>query len=212
MMGIYLITVNRGGGEEPYFYVGQGKDIYDRQVSHIWELRRGTHHKRPVNKPDPLQACFNKYGEAALVWDKLEEVDAIEQLTERETAWYWYYINEYGKSRVLNGCVPGDNPMNNPEVRARNAEAARNRSSEAKANQAEANRKGAQDPEREANRKAALVAAIAKHYVFRDPQGNLVEVYNLNAFCKERGLSTGNMVNVSKGKLRSNKGWTRGDD
>src|SRR5207249_4377540 len=87
MIGIYVITVNRRRGKDPYFYVGQAEDIEYREYSHLSKLRRGVHHDRKPDNPDPLQACYNKYGEDALTWDTLEELDQVEQLTERETAW-----------------------------------------------------------------------------------------------------------------------------
>jgi hypothetical protein len=114
----------------------------------------------------------------------------------------WRYNNEYGKSRVLNQCVPTDSPMNDPEVRARHAAVLQ--TPEYRAKQAEGARRTALDPEWQSKHEAAL----AKHYVLRDPDGNRVEVYNLNAFCRERGLNQGAMANVTLGTRNHHKGWT----
>lgn len=50
--------------------------------------------------------------------------------------------------------------------------------------------------------------ANAKHYNFISPDGDLIEVYNLNKFCRINNLHQGDMVRVSKSKLNHHKGWT----
>ncbi|AUR82564.1 hypothetical protein NVP1152O_082 [Vibrio phage 1.152.O._10N.222.46.E1] len=59
------------------------------------------------------------------------------------------------------------------------------------------------------NAKANSIAASAKHYVFLDPKGNRVEIYNLHQFCKDHGLHTGHMSDVHNSKNRSHKKWTK---
>jgi hypothetical protein len=43
---------------------------------------------------------------------------------------------------------------------------------------------------------------------FVDPQGRRVSITNLNAFCRDNGLSVVHMHNVKSGQRRSHKGWT----
>jgi len=43
--------------------------------------------------------------------------------------------------------------------------------------------------------------------VFIDPDGNKVEVYNINKFSRENGLRGSSMHAVAKGKYNSHKGW-----
>jgi len=53
--------------------------------------------------------------------------------------------------------------------------------------------------------------ALAKYFTFLDPEGNEVTVYNLNKFCREKGLTYPNMHNVHSGKAFSHKGWVKGE-
>ncbi len=45
-------------------------------------------------------------------------------------------------------------------------------------------------------------------YYFKDPDGNPVEVFNLQRFCRDNNLSAGNMHMVLDGKRKHHKGWT----
>ena len=47
----------------------------------------------------------------------------------------------------------------------------------------------------------------AKNYKLIDPEGQVVEVYNLNQFCKVNGLNQGNMNEVCLGHRNQHKGW-----
>lgn len=59
---------------------------------------------------------------------------------------------------------------------------------------------------------ARLVAqglASAKTYQMIDPQGHMVTIHNMSKFCRENSLVKSHMIAVSKGKLKSHKGWTK---
>ena len=43
----------------------------------------------------------------------------------------------------------------------------------------------------------------------RNPEGKVLEIYNLVGFCKANGLNPGNMHNVLTGRAKSCKGWTK---
>ena len=43
----------------------------------------------------------------------------------------------------------------------------------------------------------------------KNPEGQIMEIYNLVGFCKENGLNPGNMHNVLTGRKKSCKGWTK---
>lgn len=45
-------------------------------------------------------------------------------------------------------------------------------------------------------------------WVVTRPDGESINIVNLNKFCQENGLDQGNMVKVSKGTLKQHKGWT----
>lgn len=52
--------------------------------------------------------------------------------------------------------------------------------------------------------------ALAKKYVFKSPDGEVVMVYNLNEFCRVNGLCQSALCNVHSGKNRTSKGWSKG--
>jgi hypothetical protein len=49
----------------------------------------------------------------------------------------------------------------------------------------------------------------AKTVKMKNPEGQVMEIYNLVGFCKENGLNPGNMHNVLTGRKKSCKGWTK---
>jgi hypothetical protein len=49
----------------------------------------------------------------------------------------------------------------------------------------------------------------AKHFRFISPSGEVIEVFNLNKFCRENNLNLGNMASVIKGSCNHHKGWTK---
>jgi hypothetical protein len=69
---------------------------------------------------------------------------------------------------------------------------------------------GIPSPETRARMTAAVIAANSKVFEgFCDPFGNAVgEVFNLDAFCRERNLSRSAMCYVYYGKQHAHKGWT----
>jgi hypothetical protein len=129
---------------------------------------------------------------------------------------------ELGFENVYTILEGGQNPMSDPEVRARHR-AATSESPEWRERNVENNRRLAQDPVWRArhdeamrnksqeglnNIAAANVASKAKHYVFLDPDGYLVEVFNLTEFCRQNGLDKSSMSQVALGKRPQHKGWT----
>ncbi len=50
--------------------------------------------------------------------------------------------------------------------------------------------------------------ASAKSFTFKNPEGEVIKVYNLRQFCKENNLDQGAMCNVNSGKANQHKGWT----
>ncbi|AUR87344.1 hypothetical protein NVP1100O_03 [Vibrio phage 1.100.O._10N.261.45.C3] len=60
-----------------------------------------------------------------------------------------------------------------------------------------------------ASRKSNVTKAHAKSYSFTNPLGIKIDVYNLSELCRNEDLNHGNMVQVSKGKMQSHKGWTK---
>ena len=54
------------------------------------------------------------------------------------------------------------------------------------------------------------VEAHAKRYTFASPTGELVEIYNLNKFCRDNSLYQKRMSAVHLGKEKQHKSWTKG--
>lgn len=50
--------------------------------------------------------------------------------------------------------------------------------------------------------------SLAKHFIFRNPDGELVKIFNLNKHCQNHNLDPGSMHRVNSGRTRSCKGWT----
>ena len=59
------------------------------------------------------------------------------------------------------------------------------------------------------SRKNNVTKAHAKSYSFINPFGIKIDVYNLSEMCRNEDLNHGNMVQVSKGRMKSHKGWTK---
>ena len=51
-------------------------------------------------------------------------------------------------------------------------------------------------------------AARSRKTIFRNPEGDPVEVYNITAFVKEHGLHRGHLSSVNRGERTQHKGWT----
>ncbi len=44
-------------------------------------------------------------------------------------------------------------------------------------------------------------------WLLTTPEGKQINIVNLRQFCLENGLDQGNMVKVSQGRIKQNKGW-----
>ncbi len=53
----------------------------------------------------------------------------------------------------------------------------------------------------------ASIEASAKHYDMISPDGEIVHIYNMRQFCKDRDLRPSKMSNVVTGKRNHHKGW-----
>lgn len=51
--------------------------------------------------------------------------------------------------------------------------------------------------------------AQAKIHKLKNPNGEIVEIYNLSDFCKENGLDRGTMYKMISGKQSHHKGWRK---
>tara|TARA_R110002167_G_scaffold19341_1_gene71492 strand:- start:4525 stop:5169 length:645 start_codon:yes stop_codon:yes gene_type:complete len=53
------------------------------------------------------------------------------------------------------------------------------------------------------------IESNAKHYRFISPEGELVEIYNLNEFAIKKGLAPSSMFCVHYGKMNNHRGWSK---
>jgi group I intron endonuclease len=97
--GVYYI--HRSGTSD--YYVGQATDIGDRWRLHRWQLARGIHHSRY------LQRAWDKYGSEAFEFGIAQIVKArksipafAKALTEAEQFWMDRYARSYGKQPAYN--------------------------------------------------------------------------------------------------------------
>lgn len=51
--------------------------------------------------------------------------------------------------------------------------------------------------------------SLAKEYKFKNPEGDVVSLFNLKKFCRENGLHQGSMYHVYHCNRKSHKGWTK---
>ena len=77
-MGVIYQIIIEGGSRT---YIGSAHRLPYRKASHLSLLRKGAHHCRA------LQNAFAKYGEAAMSWVILENVEDRNNLIEREQVW-----------------------------------------------------------------------------------------------------------------------------
>lgn len=48
---------------------------------------------------------------------------------------------------------------------------------------------------------------LSSNWLITDPTGKTFTIFNLREFCKKNKLDQGNMVKVSQGIIKQNKGW-----
>lgn len=212
--GIYLWTVNRPR-KVPLVYVGQATDLERRRAEYIkgWKRTEESDRNNVV-----LRRAARKYGPSAVSYRVLELVNDQSLLDSRERHWYWHYKaqEELGLCEVANLVEPGGNPIHRPEVNARRLE--RLREVQATDEWRETHKVAAQkqrqtkanwsDGERETFRQR-VAQAKAKQYKFISPQGEVVTIENLKAFCAQNGLFEQAMYQVARGSRNQHKGWTR---
>lgn len=80
MKGIYKIT----NLKNQKFYIGQSKNLNNREHNHFYQLERNEHHN------EILQNSFNKHGKENFIFEVLEEIDS-NYLSNREKYWLDFY-------------------------------------------------------------------------------------------------------------------------
>ena len=57
------------------------------------------------------------------------------------------------------------------------------------------------------HQKEVATKLFQKDWLVTSPEGVTTRITNLHKFCRENGLDQGNMVKVSQGTIKQNKGW-----
>lgn len=136
--------------EKTYRYVGQSVELDRRVSAHRRYLQRGDHHNQFMTR------VWAKHGDFEV--HVLEQDVPVEDLAAVERR----YIEEiWGQEGCLNGTRETINPLFDPEIKARAAEALRavQQTDEWKRNNKAANQRKAQDPEWRTAQKAGAARA-----------------------------------------------------
>jgi hypothetical protein len=57
------------------------------------------------------------------------------------------------------------------------------------------------------SQKRTVAEKLSCEWIVTNPKGESFKIKNLQDFCRSNGLDQGNMVKVSKGIIKQNKGW-----
>jgi len=57
------------------------------------------------------------------------------------------------------------------------------------------------------SQKISVAEKLSSEWIVINPKGESQIIKNLQKFCRENGLDQGNMVKVSQGIIKQNKGW-----
>lgn len=179
--GIYQIRCIPTGK----IYIGSSKDIASRWRKHRYALRMGYH------CASQLQQDWQLYGRSAFVFSILEQVSPEPtRLFEREQAWL-------DRTCCANPAFGyNTSPVAGATLGVKHTEATRQRMSAWHSGRPKS---------AEHVRNQAL--SLAHEWILIDPSGNEHRIRNLQAFCREQGLSAPALCDVAHGKRRSYKGW-----
>lgn len=174
-------------------YIGSAIHIPSRWATHISQLNLGKHGNKH------LQRAWNKYGANAFSFEIVEEVKDTDKLLEIEQRW----IDAY----------PFENLYNILTVAGSSKGRVTSEETKEKLRRASLGNKhnvGTVKPITVVEKiKASLKGntRAAKSYRFINPNGNIVEITNLKAYCKEHGLTYSKMKDLVSGKKAQYMKW-----
>lgn len=172
-----------------------------------WPYRKSAHKcaARMGESSLVFHNAIRKYGWNNFVWSVVEQSeDRFLMLTEREEHYIRKFNTHFRDGSGYNMTYGGEGTLGKVV-----SEETKKRISDAKKGKPAWN-KGKPSPwTAERNRKTIGIPKphLYKKYRIIDPEGNESEIEGITKFCEENGLNAGNMVSVSKGKLKQYKGW-----
>jgi len=177
-------------------YIGSAKEFKSRYTNHVWSLRKGTHHNKY------LQSDFLQYGEVAFEFHVLEVVDDthMNRLLVEQT-----YIDKYFDKQ--NMCYNVSPKINNWKLFGK-LTCKKHMSESAKLRWTRDREALCTARQQEKYRDTLSKSKSTKLWQFVDPDGQIVEFYNLSKYCKENLLVRKHMRRLHIGEISRYKGWT----
>jgi len=203
-MGIYAIR-----GPKDCIYIGSAKCVQHRWHIHKNDLKNGRHHSKH------LQRAWNKYGEAAFVFEVLEEVTEIDNLLPTEQKWLDNIFATRPRTAIYNNVRVAGNSAGYKysEEQRRNVSEAhkgirygpRTPETKAKISAAHKGRKHS----REQSDQNAVSKSGGKIYTIISPEGTVCrDIINANVFASKHGLRGNLLRMVLRGEREHTEGWT----
>ncbi len=184
--GIYVFENLKSGMS----YVGSSRNIYKRFHRHRGTLRKGTH--KNIN----LQRAYDEYGESAFIF-VIVEISEDDLVMKREDEWLARHY-ESGKLYNLHETATYDGNTFSEDTRARISDGLR--------------RHWTNPDNRVAmSRKLMGHENCARPFRIKSPSGEIVEGRNMAKFCRENGMSSGQMSDMMSGKMSHCHGWSNPD-
>lgn len=184
--GIYVFENVKSGMS----YVGSSRNIYKRFHQHRGTLRKGIH--KNIN----LQTAYNEHGESAFIF-VIVELSEDDLVMKREDEWLAKHY-ESGMLYNLHETATYDGNTFSDDTRARISSGLRRHWT---------------NPENRAAMSKKLMGHenCARPFRIKSPTGEIIEGRNMAKFCREHGLSNGQMSDMMAGKTSHCGGWSNPD-
>lgn len=209
-MGLIYLATNTLNNK---VYIGQTIQTLSWRIKRHYDTAKQNRAKG--KKEQYFGKALLKYDKSIFEWDVLEDnITGKDALNEAEIFWIAYY--KYIGAELYNLTNGGEGASGHKvtlEVRKQIAAALRGklRPEHVKA-KISAKRKTkviSEETKRKMSESAKGKVRSAKTYTLLSPDGKLVTITNMLAFCRVNGLEDGNMCQVANGKRKSHRGWTK---
>lgn len=183
-------------------YIGSTSRWPYRKWQHLYGLKNQKHFNQF------LQRAVNKYGIESILIEPIEFLEKSDDLTSREQ--YWINIYDSSNSKMgynLVKIVTANGTLGykyTEEQRKRASEACKNRMT--RPNERDKISKTVAETISK-NPDAYGGKFKAKKHKLLNPSGELIEIENLNKFCRENNLDYKPMIDVAYGKRKEYNGW-----
>jgi group I intron endonuclease len=191
-------------------YVGLTKNTSKRRNAHLAAAKRGIDSK--------FYRALRKYGPESFTFEVISQKSTLEEALQDEIFWIKYndsYIHGYNATKGGDICewFESASECDRALIIERRADGVR-RWSEGRTSEEMATLrmrvsnqwKELSDEDRTAVSKK-MASRKMKRYVVTSPNGQVHDVVNLKAFCKEHNLNQGHMCGVANGRYSHSKGW-----